>query len=197
MTRAELEKVSVGLLTEEGTVTKEVALIRDRAMLHVSASVGMRGDNVRPMLFSDLLLREIPLVNMGHDTMVKVCQSLICSCWQFDLPQIFRVQALVIVSNQSKTNTNGHIDTQGVLRHRKPELCAIGALAMHFFALFHMNGVNPPNFEPDWSNSEASAVGDREWYRYLVFPGGLGPTKEMTADCESSIVLYMPGGGLS
>ena len=73
MTREELAKVSIGLLKEEGTPAKQVALIRDRAMLQISASVGMRGDNVWPLLWSDCMIRDIPLVNMGHDVTVKAC----------------------------------------------------------------------------------------------------------------------------
>ena len=45
---------------------------RDRAMLLLSCSTAMRGDNTRPILLSDLYSRDVPLVNVGLDFKVKV-----------------------------------------------------------------------------------------------------------------------------
>jgi hypothetical protein len=44
------------------------------------------------------------------------------------------------MSDEGKTNTNGRIDEHGAFRHRLPELCPVGALAIHLFAYFHVEG---------------------------------------------------------
>lgn len=46
-------------------------------MLLVSTSMAMRGDNVRPICWSDLLARDVQLVNMGDDFRIKVCSMLL------------------------------------------------------------------------------------------------------------------------
>lgn len=45
---------------------------RDRAMLLLSCSTAMRGDNTCPILLSDLYSRDVPLVDVGLDFKVKV-----------------------------------------------------------------------------------------------------------------------------
>lgn len=45
---------------------------RDHAMLLLSCSTAMRGDNTRPILLSDLYSRDVPLVDVGLDFKVKV-----------------------------------------------------------------------------------------------------------------------------
>ena len=67
------------------------------------------------------------------------------------------------------------MDEKGVIRHRFVELCPIGALAMHFFAQFHILEISKPSFKPDFSESARTAgygiYGHREWYNYMVFYG--------------------------
>ena len=45
---------------------------RDRAMLLLSCSTAMQGDNMHPILLSDLYSRDVPLVDVGLDFKVKV-----------------------------------------------------------------------------------------------------------------------------
>lgn len=45
---------------------------RDRAMLLLSTSTAMRGDNTRPILLSDLYTKDVLLVDIGLDFKVKV-----------------------------------------------------------------------------------------------------------------------------
>ncbi|KAL4257053.1 hypothetical protein AB1N83_013839 [Pleurotus pulmonarius] len=75
--------------------------IRDRVMLLISTTTAYRGDNTRRIAWSDLRMRDVPLLDIGPDVAVK---------------------ALVFLSNQGKTNTIGRIDEQAALRHRLPEL---------------------------------------------------------------------------
>ncbi|KAJ3536673.1 hypothetical protein NMY22_g5932 [Coprinellus aureogranulatus] len=163
-TREELRKVCVGFLTEPADKRSELLLaLRDHAMLVISTSMAMRGDNVRPICWSDISTEQVPLPNMGDDVYA---------------------QALVIVTNQGKTNVNGRLDPHGAFRHRLPELCAVGALARHFFGQFHIDKGNVGSFEPDYSHPEATDIGRREWYKWLVFPGGKSKTEPMSAQAH-------------
>lgn len=52
---------------------KKIALAaRDRAMLLLSTSTAMRGDNIRPILFSDLYTKDVLLVDVDLDFNIKV-----------------------------------------------------------------------------------------------------------------------------
>lgn len=74
MSRDQLQEVSLGLLAEgEGSDYRVRLAIRDRGMLLVATTMALRGDNVRPITLSDLLLRKIILINMGKDHAVEVC----------------------------------------------------------------------------------------------------------------------------
>lgn len=74
-------------------------------------------------------------------------------------------------SNQGKENTTGRADEHGAFRHRIPELCSIGALAFYFFALFHIEKQDIPDFSPDYSVPEAAEMGFRQWYNVFLFQG--------------------------
>ncbi|KAF5312044.1 hypothetical protein D9619_002517 [Psilocybe cf. subviscida] len=154
-TEEELISASTYLLktTPEGNTSTPLKIsqsLRDRAMLLLSTSMAFRGDNTRNILLSDIYLRDIPLpaVSLTH-----------------------KVKALVVYSNQGKENTTGRADEQGALRHRIPELCCIGALGFYFFALFHIEQQDVPNFEPDYSRPDAGDLGFREWYYLFLFKG--------------------------
>ena len=67
--------MSDGLLTTDGSSSKHQLALRDHAMLQISACVGMRGDNVRPILLSDLMIRDIPLINIGYGITAKVSRT--------------------------------------------------------------------------------------------------------------------------
>lgn len=63
------------------------------------------------------------------------------------------------------------MDEHGALRHRNVNLCPVGALAMMFFAYFHVLSLPVPQFEPDFTNTNYGEYGYRLWYEYYVFSG--------------------------
>ncbi|KAF5324667.1 hypothetical protein D9611_004415 [Ephemerocybe angulata] len=157
-TEEQFNEVSVGLMSGKKTPCQMVALLRDRTMLLTSGTMALRGDNVRSVRLSDLSLRDVPLVNISHD---------------------FKAKAIIMFSNQGKTNMNGRIDEHSAFRHREPELCILNALAMYFFGLYHIEKRKPATFAPDWKHDKATQIGYREWYNILLFPGGKSDFEEM------------------
>ncbi|KAF5334432.1 hypothetical protein D9611_014463 [Ephemerocybe angulata] len=152
------KEVSVGLMTGKKTAQQTIAYLRDRCMLIISATMALRGDNVRPVRLSDLSMRDVPLVNIAHD---------------------FKAKAFVVFSNQGKTNVNGRIDEHSAFRHRDPDLCVLNALGMYLFGLYHIEKRSPPSFAPDWKHDKATQIGYRDWYNILLFPGGKNDREEM------------------
>jgi hypothetical protein len=90
----------------------------------------------------------------------------------------------VIYSNQGKENTSGRIDEHGAFRHRLPEHCGVGALALYFFSIFHICEANVPNFSPDFSHSDGGVIGFRSWYLLRLFPGGHNEFSKMSLQSE-------------
>lgn len=79
------------------------------------------------------------------------------------------LQVLAALADNAKHNQVGRVEEHGALRHRYMKVCAVGAVAMLFFAQFHILNRHLPNFEPDFQNPEFGEWGSREWYRYHVF----------------------------
>lgn len=76
-------------------------------------------------------------------------------------------QALLIFSNQGKTNVDGHIDHHATLRHRDPRLCAIGALAFYLFSEWQvLTQFQRPDFTPNFKSENAGPYGFRECIRF-------------------------------
>ncbi|PPQ97661.1 hypothetical protein CVT26_002473 [Gymnopilus dilepis] len=121
-----------------------------------------RGDNLRRVLVSDLLSREIPMMSIGLEV---------------------KLLALVVLAQQGKTNTSGKIEEHGSFRHRLPELCAIGALAFYLFSHFHIAGKKPPDFAPDFDDPTCPEFGRRSWYKLFLFPGNT-PSGEVEGTCN-------------
>ena len=88
------------------------------------------------------------------------------------------------MSNQGKTNRNGRIDFHGTFRHRHPELCAVGAVALHLYFTFHVAKCPKPDFAPDFDSPRATDVGFRSWYELLLFPSKNSPTEPLTPQGE-------------
>ncbi len=53
--------------------------LRDRAMILLSSSIAFRGDSARSLLWSDLELRNIPMINIGLDAKVPASNLVILS----------------------------------------------------------------------------------------------------------------------
>ena len=75
------------------------------------------------------------------------------------------------MADNAKHNKDGRVDEHGALRHRNVNLCPVGALAMMFFAYFHVLSLPVPQFEPDFTNTNYGEYGYRLWYEYYVFSG--------------------------
>ncbi|KAJ7745641.1 hypothetical protein B0H16DRAFT_1692867 [Mycena metata] len=88
--------------------------MRDRAMLLTSTSTAFRGDSSRSLLWSDMYCCDVPMNAKGRGEKIRF---------------------------QSKYN--GSVDEHGAFRHLCVELCPIGALALLFFAHFHI--INSPS----------------------------------------------------
>ena len=83
------------------------------------------------------------------------------------------------MADQSKTNVTGRRDETGAIRHREPELCAIGAIGILLWAYFHLLKPLIPDFAPDHSSPDAGPFGKRPWYNWLLFPVLKGAGNEM------------------
>src|SRR5262245_52643368 len=88
----------------------------------------------------------------------------VCSC-----PSLLHWQAFAALADNAKHNQTGRVDEHGALRHRLPELCGVGALAMLFFAMFHILDHPLPDFSPDFAAQDCGQYGVRPWYQYHVF----------------------------
>jgi hypothetical protein len=96
-------------------------------------------------------------------------------------------KVLAALADNAKHNKDGRVDEHGALRHRKVELCPVGAIAMMFFSYFHILCLSAPRFEPDFTNPSYGEYGHRSWYECYVFPGER-VDKQMSYDsmCSSS-----------
>ncbi len=59
--------------------------LRDRAMILLSSSIAFRGDSARSLLWSDLELRNIPMINIGLDAKVPASNLVILSTFSLVL----------------------------------------------------------------------------------------------------------------
>jgi hypothetical protein len=84
------------------------------------------------------------------------------------------------------------VDKHGALRHRLPELCGVGAVALLLFAHFHILGHPVPDFAPDFEAPECGQYGVRSWYQYHLFwPTRKPPTSSMTYESECVKLNHM------
>jgi hypothetical protein len=87
------------------------------------------------------------------------------------------IQVLGALADNAKHNQTGRLDEHGVLRHKHVELCGIGAVAIMFFAYFHVAGYPVPDFAPNFEDNTYGEFGRRDWYTYHVFSTGIGTTE--------------------
>jgi len=150
-TKEELRRLAIWCLQSFSGSKAQVHIgIRDRALLLLSTSIAFRGDSCRGVLLSDLLLRTIPMMNVGFNS---------------------ELLALVVLADQAKTNSNGRVDEHGAFRHRHPELCCLGSLALYLFSHFQVQEKSRPNFAPDFTDPKHTEYGRRDWYKLFLFPG--------------------------
>ena len=122
--------------------------LRDRAMVLTATTTAFRGNSERMLLWSDIFIKTILL---------------------FEVRIRHTVSALAFLADNAKHNQHGRVDEFGCLRHRLVELCPIGALALHFFAHFHILGQPVPDFAPQLGHPDGGEYGLRSWYFYHVF----------------------------
>ncbi|KAJ8523520.1 hypothetical protein ONZ45_g93 [Pleurotus djamor] len=141
------------------------------SMYFLRNAVAYRGDNTRRLMWSDLRLRSVPLQ---------------------DISPTAKETALILLSNQGKSNSSGRLDEQGALRHRNPELCLFGALGFYFFSLFHIQRSSTSESPTDFTSGDSSVdSGRRDWYRIRLFPGAHGNESEMTYENHRKRVNIM------
>nr|GAT44268.1 predicted protein [Mycena chlorophos] len=122
--------------------------MRDRAMHLTQSSIAFRGDSSHALLWSDLFHCDLPVPAKGLDA---------------------KIATLAVLADQAKHNQTGRVDEHGAIRHRLVELCSVGAIALLFFAYFHVLGAPVPNFEPDFNDPDYGDYGRREWYALYLF----------------------------
>jgi hypothetical protein len=72
-TRDELSRMSLWCMESESSGVTVINLgLRDRAMLLLSCSTALRGDNTRSLLLSDLSYRETPIPDLGDNATLFV-----------------------------------------------------------------------------------------------------------------------------
>ena len=99
-------------------------------------------------------------------------------------------QVLGILLDNAKHNQTGRTDEHGAIRHRHPELCPIGGVAMLLWAIFHLRQIPVPNFVPDFSDPRFGEFGCRKWYETkLFFASKASPTDLMQYKSKCQISL--------
>jgi hypothetical protein len=94
-------------------------------------------------------------------------------------------QVLAALADNAKHNQTGRVDEHGALRHRLPDLCGVGALALLFFAQFHVLDQPVPDFAPKFDEPDCGQFSAREWYQYHVFwPTRKSPSSQLTYESE-------------
>lgn len=88
-----------------------------------------------------------------------------------------------MLADNAKHNQEGRVEEHGAFRHRITSLCPVGALAMMFFAYFHVQQKSPPDFAPDFSDERFGEYGRRDWHSYRIFWAS-DITKEMSYDSK-------------
>lgn len=152
--KEELILMSKNALCNATTPTQLVIGIRDRTMLLVATQMAFRGDNLRQIQLSDLFATSVPNPHAGEDRYFEV---------------------MGILADQGKTNQHSRVDELGALRHKRPELCAVGAVALHLFVQWHPElGNEPlPSFAPEFSQDSRTEgfgeYGKRDWYGLYAF----------------------------
>lgn len=91
---------------------------------------------------------------------VPVSNPQLLLCWP-----IFNChQVLSALADNAKTNQHGRVDEHDTLHHRLVELCPVGALALLFYAQFHILSSPLPEFTPDFGHPNYGEFGYRPWY---------------------------------
>jgi hypothetical protein len=99
-------------------------------------------------------------------------------------------QVFGILLDNAKHNQTGCTDEHGAIRHRHPELCPIGGVAMLLWAIFHLRQIPVPSFVPDFSDPGFREFGCRKWYETkLFFASKASPTDLMQYKSKCQISL--------
>lgn len=155
-------------------------------MLLFSATSAWRGQSLRQLLWSDLFLTKLQMdiFRPGFEVPVHFFFSLI-----FDVLVNLQLKVLGCLADNAKTNQSGRVDEHGVIRHRIVELCPVGAIAMMFFAYFHIERHPVPDFAPTFDIPGFGEYGRRSWYENHVFFAS-NVTSEMTYQSTLLLILF-------
>ncbi|KAF9042549.1 hypothetical protein BDZ89DRAFT_1128464 [Hymenopellis radicata] len=116
--------------------------LRDRTMFLFSTSLALRGDSTRNSLLSDLGIRELPMLDVAGDAVLK---------------------AMTLLRDKSKTNVTAENEVHGAIRHKDVDVCPVGSLAFYLWAeydvLVRAKKKTLPVFVPDFSDPQGGSMG--------------------------------------
>lgn len=156
-------------------------------MLLLSTQTAFRGESARILLWSDLFPTSVPMddIQLGMRVPVRALPLPLLPALQ--LTSLSPAQVFAALADNAKHNQMGRVDEHGALRHRVTELCGVGALAMLFFAHFHIMARPVPDFSPNFEGPDSGEYGHRPWYKYHVFYStarGGDPEQPMSYDSQ-------------
>jgi hypothetical protein len=61
------------------------------------------------------------------------------------------------------------MDEHGAIHHQHVKLCPIGGVAMLLWAMFHLQKLSVPNFEPDFLDCAFGEFRHCDWYEHHLF----------------------------
>ncbi|KAI0088513.1 hypothetical protein BDY19DRAFT_906536 [Irpex rosettiformis] len=162
-TTEEVLRCLLSFLTDRSTGRQRLFVsLRDRAMFLIVAQSAFRGESSRILLWSNCYQQVVPINDV---------------CIGYTIP------VLAMMSLNAKHNQHGRLDEHGVMRHLNVQVCAVGALAFLFWAMFHVMDFSSTEAElqPDFTATDCGPFGLHEWYSYYVFFGNNRKVK-MTYD---------------
>ncbi|KIJ50211.1 hypothetical protein M422DRAFT_246051 [Sphaerobolus stellatus SS14] len=114
-----------------------------------------------------------------------------------NMSDLYLKESLCVLFHNAKHNQNGKLEEQAAIPHENPLMCAIGALAMHLFTVFHLSG-HKFNFMPQYS-TKFGELGNRIWYGYKAFFPRNDLSKEMGYEnhCERFSKMHKANGIMS
>ena len=135
--------------------------IKFNSLMKTCRAALYRGDDARRLSWSDLFLTTLPITSVGPDPCTALC----------------------MLSKGGKTNQYGRTEYGILFRGKQPQHCAQSAIALWFWAIFHLLNEPPPDLTTD------------EWIKYKVWPAGIGASaqaedksKEMQTTSQSRVI---------
>ncbi|OBZ74698.1 hypothetical protein A0H81_05426 [Grifola frondosa] len=97
----------------------------------------------------------------------------------------YKVPVLAALADNTKHNQNGHLNEHGALQHYHIDVCPIGSIAFLYFSIFHILSLPPPDFVPDFTDSNYGQYSHHGWYKNHIF-FMRAPEKAMSYDTAAA-----------